>query len=88
MFVKKGVFWAIAASFLLCLAGGAFGWGVAPGSRAAAENIPQAGAGGDTVATAAVTPNSRQVFYLWEEDNVPAQTEYSVNNGGYFAGVR
>ena len=82
--MKKGVFWAIAAGFLLCLAGGAFGWSAAPGSRAAAENIPQAGAGGDTVATAAVTPNSRQVFYLWEEDNVPAQTEYSVNNGGYF----
>lgn len=39
---------------------------------------------GNTVATASVTPQEQQVLYLWEEDNVPAQTEYTENNGGYF----
>ena len=39
--------------------------------------------GGNTVATATVTPNEQQIFYLWEEGNVPATTEYTVNNGGY-----
>lgn len=38
---------------------------------------------GDTVATAAVTPHAQQTLYLWEEGNVPAVTEYTVNNGNY-----
>ena len=38
---------------------------------------------GNTVLTAAVDPHSQQVFYLWEEGNVPAVTEYTVNNGNY-----
>lgn len=37
----------------------------------------------NTVATAAVTPQTQQVIYLWEEGNAPAQTEYTENNGGY-----
>ena len=37
----------------------------------------------NTVATAIVTPHEQQVLYLWEENNAPAQTEYTVNNGGY-----
>lgn len=37
----------------------------------------------NTVATAAVTPDAQQVLYLWEEDNVPAVTEYTENNGSY-----
>ncbi|MBS5725015.1 MAG: alpha/beta hydrolase [Clostridiales bacterium] len=39
---------------------------------------------GNTVATAAVTPDNQQVLYLWEQGNAPAVTEYTVNNGGYF----
>lgn len=38
---------------------------------------------GNTVATATVTPDQQQVLYLWEEGNVPATTEYTVNNRGY-----
>ena len=34
--------------------------------------------------TASVDPHSKQVLYLWEEGNVPAVTEYTVNNGNYF----
>ena len=44
--------------------------------------VPQAG-DGNTVATATVTPGAQQVLYLWEEGNVPATTEYTVNHGGY-----
>ena len=51
-------------------------------SLTSGEPVPQAG-DGNTVATAAVTPNQQQVLYLWEEGNAPAQTEYTVNNGGY-----
>lgn len=40
--------------------------------------------GGDTVLTASVDPHSKQVLYLWEEGNVPAVTEYTVNSGNYF----
>lgn len=46
------------------------------------EPVPQID-DGNTVATAAVTPNQQQVLHLWEEGNAPAQTEYTVNNGGY-----
>ena len=38
---------------------------------------------GNTVLTATVASHSQQVFYLWEEGNVPAVTEYTVNNGNY-----
>lgn len=43
-------------------------------------NVQQDG----TVATAQVTPDRQQSLYLWEEDNAPAQTEYTVNDRGYF----
>ena len=43
---------------------------------------PQEGSG-NTVATATVTPHAQQVLYLWEEGNMPATTEYTVNNGRY-----
>ena len=45
--------------------------------------VPESG-DGNTVATAKVTPDTRQVLYLWEEGNAPAITEYTVNDGGYF----
>lgn len=44
--------------------------------------VPEHGAD-NTVATAAVTPGEQQVLYLWEEGNVPAVTEYTVNDGNY-----
>ncbi len=44
--------------------------------------VPENG-DGNTVVTAAVTPQAQQVLYLWEEGNVPATTEYTVNNGNY-----
>ncbi|MGN1109188.1 MAG: flavodoxin [Oscillospiraceae bacterium] len=37
----------------------------------------------DTVAFAAADPTAQQTLYLWNEGNVPAVTEYTVNNGGY-----
>ncbi len=46
------------------------------------EILPEAG--GDTVASAVVTPSRQQVLYLWEEGNAPAVTEYTENNGSYF----
>ena len=39
---------------------------------------------GGTVLTGIPDPKSQQVFYLWEEENVPAVTEYTANDGGYF----
>ncbi len=47
--------------------------------------VPESG-DGNTVATAVVTPDEQQVLYLWEEDNAPAVTEYTVNNGNYSDG--
>lgn len=47
------------------------------------EMAPETGPA-NTVATAAVTPQAQQVLYLWEDGNVPAQTEYTENTGGYF----
>lgn len=38
----------------------------------------------DTVLHAAVDPAAQQSFYLWEEGNAPATTEYTANNGQYF----
>lgn len=41
-------------------------------------------ANGNTVLTAAADAHNSQTLYLWEEENVPAVTEYTVNNGNYF----
>lgn len=38
----------------------------------------------NTVADATVTPDKLQVLYLWQENNVPAITEYTENNERYF----
>lgn len=46
------------------------------------DAVPESSAA-NTVVTAAVTPGKQQLLYLWEEGNAPAQTEYTVNNGGY-----
>lgn len=37
----------------------------------------------DTVLTAAADAHNSQTLYLWEEGNVPATTEYTMNNGNY-----
>ena len=37
----------------------------------------------DTVASTAVTPGQEQSLYLWEEGNMPVETEYTENNGNY-----
>lgn len=37
----------------------------------------------NTVADTIPTPGKKQVLYLWEEGNAPAETEYTVNNGRY-----
>lgn len=37
----------------------------------------------ETVAEGEVDPKTRQTFYLWEEGNMPSETEYTVNNGSY-----
>ncbi|HIU32578.1 MAG TPA: alpha/beta hydrolase [Candidatus Caccousia avistercoris] len=47
------------------------------------ESAAPSDGSGNTVASAQVTPDEQQVLYLWEEGNMPAQTEYTVNNGGY-----
>jgi acetyl esterase/lipase len=39
---------------------------------------------GNTVLSVTVKPNVQQVFYLWEEDNVPTITNYTENTGNYF----
>lgn len=36
-----------------------------------------------TVAGGQVDPTSRQIFYLWETENMPTVTEYTENNGRY-----
>lgn len=41
-------------------------------------------ANGNTVLTAAADAHNSQTLYLWEDGNVPATTEYTVNNGNYF----
>lgn len=38
---------------------------------------------GETVGTMAADPKNQQTLYLWEEDNAPATTEYTENNGNY-----
>ena len=37
----------------------------------------------DTVAGAQADPQNQQTLYLWEENNMPAITEYAENNGYY-----
>lgn len=37
----------------------------------------------DTVASVEVTPGQRQSLYLWEEGNMPAETEYKESSGNY-----
>lgn len=37
----------------------------------------------DTVAGAKADPQNQQTLYLWEENNMPAITEYTENNGYY-----
>lgn len=36
-----------------------------------------------TVAEAVADPHNQQVLYLWEKDNMPNYTEYTVNDAGY-----
>lgn len=38
----------------------------------------------DTLATVPADKNKQQVLYIWEQDNVPAFTEYTVNDNYYF----
>ena len=38
----------------------------------------------NTLLTANPMPEEQQVFYVWEEENVPATTVYTQNNGNYF----
>ncbi|MGN1442912.1 MAG: flavodoxin [Acutalibacteraceae bacterium] len=47
----------------------------------AAEPIPSNS--GDTVLNAVPDPKNQQTLYLWEENNMPAVTQYTQNNGGY-----
>lgn len=56
----------------------------AQGLGIAAETSRPEGGDSNTVLTASVDPHSKQMLYLWEEGNVPAVTEYTVNNGNYF----
>ena len=46
------------------------------------DSMPEE-SGGNTVLSAAVTPHSQQTLYLWEENNAPAVTQYTQNNGAY-----
>ena len=57
-------------------------WAESLGINSTDDTVPENSAA-NTVATATVTPEKQQVLYLWEEENAPAQTEYTVNNGGY-----
>ena len=56
----------------------------AQGLGIAAETSRPEGGDSNTVLTASVDPHGKQMLYLWEEGNVPAVTEYTVNNGNYF----
>ena len=53
------------------------------GSSTAESEAAGTAAASDTVAGAAVDAHSRQTFYLWEEGNMPSQTEYTENDGRY-----
>lgn len=46
------------------------------------DKLPEGG-NGSTVLTAAADAQNSQTLYLWEEENVPAVTEYTQNNGNY-----
>lgn len=56
-------------------------WAKGLGLNAASE-VPIEGEA-NTVLNAVPTPGVQQSLYLWEEDNVPAVTEYTINNGSY-----
>ncbi|MGN1081435.1 MAG: flavodoxin [Acutalibacteraceae bacterium] len=47
----------------------------------AAEPIPENSS--DTVLNAVPDPKNQQTLYLWEENNMPAVTQYTQNNGSY-----
>ena len=38
----------------------------------------------DTVSRVKAKANTKQVLYLWDKGNVPAQTKYTKNDGDYF----
>lgn len=46
------------------------------------QNLPEADQT-NTASTAVVTPGESQIIYLWDEGNMPAETEYTENNGNY-----
>lgn len=48
-----------------------------------AKTILPEGGDGSTVLSATADAHNSQTLYLWEEGNVPATTEYTVNNGNY-----
>ena len=60
-------------------------WAESLGINSTDDTVPE-NSPANTVATATVTPGEKQVLYLWEEGNAPAQTEYTENNGGYSDG--
>lgn len=41
-------------------------------------------AGNNTISNTAADPSNIQVLYLWEEDNVPARTNFTADMTGYF----
>lgn len=57
-------------------------WAEGLGLNAKTE-LPMEGAG-STVLSATADAKNQQTLYLWEEGNVPATTDYTVNNGSYF----
>mgnify|MGYP002742490053 FL=1 len=57
-------------------------WAEGLGLNAKTE-LPMEGAG-STVLSATADAKNQQTLYPWEEGNVPATTDYTVNNGSYF----
>lgn len=47
------------------------------------ESVEAVPGNNDTVANAVVITGERQSFYLWEEGNMPTETEYTENNRNY-----
>lgn len=56
-------------------------WARGLGINAVSE-LPESG-NGSTVLSAAADAHNSQTLYLWEEDNAPATTEYTENDGNY-----
>lgn len=48
------------------------------------KKMPEPESPSDTVLNADIDPSAFQAFYLWEEGNVPAETEFTSNMTGYF----